>query len=121
MSKGSLADPQIILPRTISDAIALVRLLGERYIWIDSLCLIKDDNQDMTNGIQSMDIIYEMSHLTIVAANGDNADAGLQRVRTGSSPCNQVVEEVLPGVRLALVQNLIPSLKKSKYYSRGWT
>jgi hypothetical protein len=121
MSKGSLADPQIKLPRTISDAIALVRLLGERYIWIDSLCLIKDDSEDMANGIQSMDMIYERSHLTIVAANGDNANAGLPHIRARSYPSSQVIEEVLPGVRLAVVQNLVPSRKKSKYYSRGWT
>jgi hypothetical protein len=121
MSMGSLGILRAKLPRTISDAIALVHLLGGRYIWIDSLCLVEDDPEDMMNGIESMDNIYEMSRLTIVAANGDNADAGLPRVHAGSYPTSQIIEEVLPGIRLAVVQNLEKFLRKSKYYSRGWT
>lgn len=121
MTTGSLANLQAKLPQTISDAITLVRSLGERYIWIDSLCLIKDDPDDMMNGIESMDTIYEQSFLAIVAANGDNADAGLPRVRPGASATCQIIEEVLPGVRLALAYNPEDFLKKSKYYSRGWT
>ena len=121
MTKGSLVAFHSELPRTILDAIHLTRLLGERYIWIDSLCLLEDDPQDLANGIQSMDVIYERSYLTIVAANGDDAEAGLPRLRSGSCSSPQIIEEVLPGVRLAAVHNLGQYLKNSKYYTRGWT
>jgi hypothetical protein len=30
------------MPQTMKDAIALAEILGERYIWIDRLCVIQD-------------------------------------------------------------------------------
>lgn len=44
---GVLLDGDIAeqLPRTIRDAIAIVRLLGEKYLWVDSLCIIQDDDE----------------------------------------------------------------------------
>jgi len=41
-----LGIPISVLPKTFNDAIALTRRLGVRYIWIDSLCIIQDDNLD---------------------------------------------------------------------------
>lgn len=32
------------IPRTISDAIRITSLLGERYLWVGSLCIIQDDD-----------------------------------------------------------------------------
>ncbi|KAH7078937.1 hypothetical protein BKA63DRAFT_601182 [Paraphoma chrysanthemicola] len=31
------------LPNVVKDAMELVRLLGERYLWVDSLCIVQDD------------------------------------------------------------------------------
>ena len=67
------------LPLTFRDAINLVRLLGERYIWIDAIC-IHDEPQDTSVIIPCMGAIYSAAYLTIIVATGENADAGLGRL-----------------------------------------
>ena len=56
------------LPRTIRDAIHLTQLLGEKYLWIDALCIKQDDAEFKTARILEMDQIYTASALTIIAA-----------------------------------------------------
>jgi hypothetical protein len=35
------------LPRTIQDAITLVLAIGERHLWVNSLCILQDNEEDM--------------------------------------------------------------------------
>ncbi|KAF4467171.1 duf858 domain-containing protein [Fusarium albosuccineum] len=68
--KGSLVQVSDQLPATIRDAIKLVPLIGEHYLWIDSLCIIQDDEVSARLQIDQMAAIYEKAILTIVAADG---------------------------------------------------
>lgn len=81
---GGLLNAWDSLPRTIRDAIVLVRKLGAGYLWIDSLCLVQDDEEDIKRGVDAMDKIYTKAWLTIIAAHGHNADAGLPGMSWGS-------------------------------------
>jgi hypothetical protein len=121
MSPGSLRSMRQHIPRTITDAMDLVSILGERYLWVDTLCLLQDDGDDMQAGIQTMDIIYERALLTIIAASGIDANAGLPGVHPSSRRSNQVIETVHAGVRMTVTYELDDHLKYSKYTSRGWT
>jgi hypothetical protein len=38
--------PFVELPKTFQDAIVVTRGLGIKYIWIDSLCICRDDKAD---------------------------------------------------------------------------
>ena len=49
-----------------------------------------------------MDLIYERAIMTVVAAAGGNANAGLPRVREGNRFITQHVEQIKPGVKLAV-------------------
>ncbi|KAF6806391.1 heterokaryon incompatibility protein [Colletotrichum sojae] len=49
------------IPRTIQDAILLVKKLERRYLWVDTLCLVQDDPADLGAGVNVMDQIYEAS------------------------------------------------------------
>jgi hypothetical protein len=75
-----------LIPRTIRDAIGLVPLLGERYLWVDSLCIIQDDEVFKHDQINAMAAIYSNAALTIVAAEGDSAEAGLRGIVGVSEP-----------------------------------
>ncbi|KAF4331572.1 heterokaryon incompatibility [Fusarium beomiforme] len=51
------------------------------YLWVDSLCIIQDDESEMVEVVDKMDSIYRESILTIVAASGQNAHSGIPVVR----------------------------------------
>ncbi|KAI8944488.1 heterokaryon incompatibility protein-domain-containing protein [Xylaria longipes] len=50
---------------TFQDAITVVRQLGLRYLWIDSLCIIQDDSNDWARESSKMAATYSLAHLTI--------------------------------------------------------
>ncbi|KAL8297104.1 hypothetical protein RB597_006273 [Gaeumannomyces tritici] len=79
---GGLA--AIPFPRTIRDAIQLVRLMGERLLWIDAVCIVQDDQDQKARDIPRMDVVYGNAFVTIAAMYGDSADAGLPGVVPGS-------------------------------------
>ncbi|KAK4215741.1 HET-domain-containing protein [Rhypophila decipiens] len=63
MLPGALQKVDHLLPKTIHDAITLVRGLGIRYLWVDSICLVQNDPEDLKRGVQVMDQIFEYSWL----------------------------------------------------------
>lgn len=80
----SLNEKGLDLPTTVVDAMLLVESLGERYLWVDGLCIIEDEEGDKTNNVNTMDIIYGKSFATIMAIHGTDANAGLPGVRPNS-------------------------------------
>jgi hypothetical protein len=84
------------LPRTIQDAISFTKVFGERYLWVDSLCLVHDQQFQYRDA----DKIYARAALTVVAGSGQDANAGLPGVRKGSRAFRQEVEEISPRFRL---------------------
>ncbi|KAF8971856.1 heterokaryon incompatibility protein-domain-containing protein, partial [Flammula alnicola] len=120
-TKGGLLRIRLRLPHTISDAIDLVGGIGERYLWIDNLCLVQDDEDDMLHGIAHMDLVYKGAILTIIAAQGTDANAGLPGLRPSSRKVKQNIVEVLPGVRMTTTRGVYDALSNSRYSTRGWT
>ncbi|KAK1753807.1 HET-domain-containing protein [Echria macrotheca] len=122
MRLGSIINIWDDLPRTIKDAIVFVRLLGLRYLWVDSLCLLQNDPEDLAKGINVMDQIYEMAWLTIVAACGHDANAGLPGVQKDSREAETVsLTEVQPGIQLGIYPDLDRLLGTTAYATRAWT
>ncbi|KAH8723185.1 heterokaryon incompatibility protein-domain-containing protein [Phaeosphaeriaceae sp. PMI808] len=64
------------LPKAFQEAVALTRALGIRYLWIDSLCLIQDDDQAKLEESVRMDEIFGNAFLTIAATSA--TDSGSQ-------------------------------------------
>ena len=56
------------IPRTISDAIQLMLHIGKRYLWVDSLCIKQDDENDKKKQLTIMDSIYTNAEFVVVDA-----------------------------------------------------
>ncbi|KAG2338559.1 HET-domain-containing protein [Suillus weaverae] len=109
------------LPETITDSILFVRHLGERYIWIDALCIIQDDSQDKFSQIHTMDLVYGLSYLTIIAAGGTTARHPLPGYRPRTRTLQQHIE-VVQGLHLyAALPRLDEALALSTWNTRCWT
>ena len=118
---GTLKGKWHQIPRTIQDAIFLTSSLGQRFLWVDSLCIIQDDPQDKSGLIPFMDLIYDRAFLTIVAATGQDSAAGLPGIHKGTRCDAQIIEELKPGLRVMSPKHLADALQESYYETRGWT
>jgi hypothetical protein len=130
--QGALSEQNVKLPLTVRHAMALVSYLDERYLWVDALCIIQDDDYHRAHHISLMDKIYASSCLTIVAAEGDHAEYGLfgdkvSRVEVSRKiPLNQSVV-MINGGHDKLVSPIGYNYDRlvedngTSYHSRGWT
>jgi hypothetical protein len=72
---GSLDN--VVLARTVRDAIELTRKLGCGYLWVDKLCIVQDDLGEKHAQILAMRAVYAGAYFTIVAAQGEDASEPL--------------------------------------------
>ncbi|KAJ4365076.1 hypothetical protein N0V83_008693 [Neocucurbitaria cava] len=119
---GSVSGPDV--PMTIRDAICLVEGIGEKYLWVDSLCIIQDDFAQQQTQIAKMDQVYAKALFTIVAASGGDAGAGLPGVNlTHRSQAQEVLR--LPNCHFyTLLYNGTEAdniVNKSTWAHRAWT
>ncbi|EWG35949.1 hypothetical protein FVEG_00129 [Fusarium verticillioides 7600] len=64
-------------PKTFQEAIIVCRKLNIEYLWIDSLCIIQDDEHDWAVESPKMCDVYQNAYLTIAAAAAHNSSEGL--------------------------------------------
>ncbi|THV55679.1 hypothetical protein BGAL_0005g00580 [Botrytis galanthina] len=69
------------LPKTFIEAIFVARKFSISYIWIDSLCIIQDSEEDWQTESVSMEDVYGNSSLNIMATISKNSHEGLSRPR----------------------------------------
>jgi hypothetical protein len=69
------------LPKTFIDTSHITYRLGYRYIWIDSLGIIQDSDEDWNHEAARMGEIYRNSALTIAAMSSTDGLAGCFRKR----------------------------------------
>ncbi|KAI1771726.1 heterokaryon incompatibility protein-domain-containing protein [Hypoxylon cercidicola] len=69
------------LPQTFRDAVKVVRELGLRHLWIDSLCIIQDDIEDWRKESEKMTEVYRNAHLVLAAARSSSDSEGFLGLR----------------------------------------
>ena len=118
LKQNNNIDPGLLAP-VVADAMEVVITMGEQYLWVDSLCIIQDDQERKMPEIMAMGRIYQRAALTIVAAAP--ADAGLPGIRDNTRSIYQDVAEIR---RLKLVSGLPhvqDVLRFSRWNTRAWT
>ncbi|KAI0468076.1 heterokaryon incompatibility protein-domain-containing protein [Xylaria cf. heliscus] len=69
------------LPNTFQDAVTVVRTLGVRYLWIDSLCIVQDDAEDWRKEAGRMAGVYRNAHLVLSASRAGSDEEGFLSTR----------------------------------------
>jgi len=117
---GSLWLAQSQLPAVILDAMQLTADIGERYLWVDSLCIVQDDLETKQAAINKMNLVYGNAFVTIIAATGDDASTGL--LGLGDRPRSQQQDCAIIGPHLKLiVPHSLKALEQTKWANRAWT
>lgn len=107
----------------ILDAIALVAQLGSKYLWVDALCIIQDDERQKAKSIELMAEIYNRATVTIIACSGTKASSRLTQcpeVFTAKQPKPvpgqyNLIHRPLDTIRIQV------KFENSQYNQRGWT
>jgi len=124
MSEGSLAPENYgaLLPRTILDAMYLASRLGERYLWVDALCLVQD-GPSFAKEVQNMDRVYSMAAWCLVAASARDADSSLPRIGHEDHTRTefQHVETIRGDPLTVMLPFLAVYLNSSLWNTRAWT
>jgi Heterokaryon incompatibility protein (HET) len=75
-----------LLPRTFQRTIDVVRSLGTKYLWIDSLCIIQSSTADWEQESAQMGQVYSNGLLNIAATGSTDGEGGLLRERPSKLP-----------------------------------
>jgi len=113
------------LPQTFIEAIKVASILKFRWLWIDALCIIQDSKADQDGEIGKMDEIFQFSTLTLFAAAGQNADAGLSVTRDPRwfKPCRLNLKATLDGTTVegrSYVTLDYDREPQAPLFTRGW-
>jgi hypothetical protein len=113
------------LPQTIQDAVLVTRQLNFDYLWVDSMCIIQDSEEDKSTLIGQMHKIYACAQVTIAASKASKCSEGFLAPRS-NIPQFRISIRYRSGKntaeRLGSVI-LMPSADRSvePIVTRGWT
>jgi hypothetical protein len=109
------------IPLTIAHTIHLTQILGMRYLWVDSLCIVQDEKTTKDHQIENMGSIFANGSLTIIAAEGQHSNHGISGIRDLSQP-RQLTQQIfaLPDGIRACHEPTVYDLG-TKWDTRGWT
>jgi hypothetical protein len=62
------------LPELFQDAVTVTRKLGVQFLWIDSLCIIQDNEEDWQCEAKRMEKVFASAYCTIAATSAENSN-----------------------------------------------
>ena len=132
MQPGGLRQVWHSISRVIREAIQLISevdLYDTRFLWVDSLCILSNDQEHKHTQISQMDAIYGQAVMTIVALAASSASSSLFDASDISASLGPVLREVehrknvefVPDFRLS--SRVIQEADEPGYVyrTRGWT
>jgi hypothetical protein len=127
------AIPTSSLPKTLADAVEIVRALRVKYLWIDALCIIQategEESDDWEEEFPSMGKTYQHSLCTIAASGAEHSGVGrFYRREAGSWPVQNYfladerreLGKDNPVIIEAKLPNWNISVENSALAKRGW-
>ena len=125
------------LPPTFRDAVSVVRRLGQRLLWIDSLCIIQDSKEDWRREATQMKDIYANADFVIAAVASWTSSESffVPQVPLAANPCLLSVRGQLLGLtgnaprsfggiyvfpQMQYTKDAWDEICLSRLYSRAW-
>lgn len=111
------------LEQTFKDAITVARTLGYHYLWIDTLCIVQDDESDWKKECSHMDAVFSNAVVTIAALDASDAFAGFLQPRELPEECDIACQVSLHGPE-GWAENIIVSrhqFDRTDDRMRQWT
>jgi hypothetical protein len=109
------------LCKTFQDALRLARRFGIKYLWIDSLCIIQDDEEDWSLEVGKMSIVYGQSILSIAATAATDGSKRLHFPRDATTvPICQVETSGGTILDYATGDDLYNDVHRSPLSRRAW-
>ena len=132
LTKATLEEFHLSIPleklcRTFQDAILVTRGVGLEYLWIDSLCIVQDDDGDWLAESALMGSIYNGSSLNIAAVSARDGNGGLYLPnpdtpdRAKASRFQVNINERLETFQFADSRTYTRCVTEEPLVSRGWT
>lgn len=120
--------PLSLLPKTITDAIHITRELGIKLLWVDSLCLVQDEEDELAKEVAKMHHYYGNAHVTISAATATSCNEGFLQDHAMPRTSEDVITgpfyfPVDLGIQgsLSYLKLFLPSFETQAIDSRAWT
>lgn len=117
-----------LLPQTLQDAVTVCRSLSLEYLWVDALCIIQDDPNDLVRELASMPLIYTEAWVTISASTATNVSEGFLQQRCYSHTGTPIslpylAEDGLGTGEVVFVMDPcnVPIMRDEPINERAWT
>jgi hypothetical protein len=108
------------LCKTFLDAIVVTRSLGFSYLWIDSLCIVQDDEDDWHQESALMSEVYGNAVVNLAATHARDGSAGLFAERNVSRVRRQYVRTKTHGIFELIDNRMYERCLTGALSSRGW-
>jgi hypothetical protein len=82
--------PVTELPQTFQDAIRVTREIGQRYLWIDSICIIQGEDGDWDTEAKNMKVVFNSAYCTIAATSAEDSTKGFLKRPLGEKDSQYV-------------------------------
>ncbi|KAF2802187.1 uncharacterized protein BDZ99DRAFT_504169 [Mytilinidion resinicola] len=121
LSENGLKGDGVYIPKTIDDAIKVVKEAGQHYLWVDSLCVIQEEHtSDNRANIARMGRIYNHALFTIVAGDSPHADAGIDGISRDRDTSEVIMEEKIVGNAQLFLPVGLKGLNFRPWEERAW-
>lgn len=125
MKPGGLSKHIEEIATTVHEAMQVTREMECRYLWVDAVCIVQDDEGSKPFQINHMDAIYRQAILTTVAGNALSADFGIYGHRRNPRETIQRTYSYRPGLTLTAKEAFFGDVEVeamlSMWSSRAWT
>jgi hypothetical protein len=113
--------PMKILPQTFQDAVVITRAFNIQYLWIDSLCIIQNSEEDWKKEACRMAAVYSHCHFSIAALLSSNSHDGIFNTRSTGRTLKLDVRDSQTddSGHIYLRQPAIPTITSSYEFLKG--